>query len=50
MKSPGLILPFLTENRYTFRILPASGYVAKLVPELSPRTWIVGADGVLKVE
>ena len=38
----GLILPFLTENKYTFPVLPAGGYVAKLVPELSiPRTWIV---------
>ena len=49
--NPGLILPFLTENKYTFPVLPASGYVAKLVPELSiPRNWIVDADGVLKME
>ena len=47
----GLILPFLTENKYTFPVLPASGYVAKLVSELSiPRNWIVDADGVLKME
>jgi thiol-disulfide isomerase/thioredoxin len=50
-ENPGLILPFLTENKYTFPVLPASGYVAKLVPELSiPRNWIVDADGVLKME
>jgi thiol-disulfide isomerase/thioredoxin len=49
--NPGLILPFLTENKYTFPVLPAGGYVGKLVPELSiPRNWIVGADGVLKME
>jgi thiol-disulfide isomerase/thioredoxin/tetratricopeptide (TPR) repeat protein len=49
--NPGLILPFLSENKYTFPVLPASGYVAKLVPELSiPRNWIVDADGVLKME
>ena len=49
--NPGLILPFLTENKYTFPVLPASGYVAKLVPELSiPRNWIVDAEGVLKME
>jgi thiol-disulfide isomerase/thioredoxin len=49
--NPGLIMPFLTENKYTFPVLPASGYVAKLVPELSiPRNWIVNADGVLKME
>src|ERR1035437_6357847 len=49
--NPGLILPFLTENKYTFPVLPASGYVAKLVPELSiPRNWIVDAAGVLKME
>lgn len=49
--NPGLILPFLTEKKYTFPVLPASGYVAKLVPELSiPRNWIVDADGVLKME
>lgn len=49
--NPGLILPFLAENKYTFPVLPASGYVAKLVPELSiPRNWIVDADGILKME
>jgi thiol-disulfide isomerase/thioredoxin len=49
--NPGMILPFLNENKYTFPVLPASGYVAKLVPELSiPRNWIVDADGVLKME
>jgi thiol-disulfide isomerase/thioredoxin len=49
--NPGLIMPFLIENKYTFPVLPASGYVAKLVPELSiPRNWIVDADGVLKME
>jgi thiol-disulfide isomerase/thioredoxin len=49
--NPGLILPFVTENKYTFPVLPASGYVAKLVPELSiPRNWIVDAEGVLRME
>ncbi|MBZ5617842.1 MAG: TlpA family protein disulfide reductase [Acidobacteriia bacterium] len=49
--NPGLILPFLAENKYTFPVLPASAYVAKLVPELSiPRNWIVDAGGVLKME
>jgi thiol-disulfide isomerase/thioredoxin len=49
--NPGLIMPFLTGNKYTFPVLPASGYVAKLVPELSiPRNWIVDADGVVKME
>jgi thiol-disulfide isomerase/thioredoxin len=49
--NPGLILPFLNENKYTFPVLPAAGYVAKLVPELSiPRNWIVDADGLLRKE
>jgi thiol-disulfide isomerase/thioredoxin len=49
--NPGLILPFLNENKYTFPVLPASGYVTHLVPELSiPRNWIVDPDGVLKME
>ena len=50
-ENPGLILPFLSEHKYTFPVLPASGYVTRLVPELSiPRNWIVDADGVLKME
>jgi thiol-disulfide isomerase/thioredoxin len=49
--NPGLILPFLHETKYTFPVLPAPGYVNKLVPELSiPRNWIVDADGVLRLE
>ena len=49
--NPGLIDPFLKENSYTFPVLPASGYVSKLVPELSiPRNWIVDASGVLRME
>lgn len=49
--NPGLILPFMGENKYTFPVLPALGYVNKLVPELSiPRNWIVDADGVLRQE
>jgi thiol-disulfide isomerase/thioredoxin len=49
--NPGLIMPFLNENKYTFPVLPASGYVARLVPELSiPRNWIVDADGAIRME
>jgi thiol-disulfide isomerase/thioredoxin len=49
--NPGLIDPFLKENAYTFPVLPASGYVAKVVPELSiPRNWIVDSGGVLRME
>ena len=49
--NPGLIEPFLNESKYTFPVLPASGYVSKLVPALSiPRTWIVDAKGVLRLE
>ncbi|MBZ5582481.1 MAG: TlpA family protein disulfide reductase [Acidobacteriia bacterium] len=47
----GLILPFMKENKYTFPVLPARGYVDGLVPELSiPRNWIVDAGGVLRSE
>lgn len=50
-ENPGLIMPFLDQNKFTFPVLPASGYVSKLVPELSiPRNWIVDARGVLKLE
>jgi thiol-disulfide isomerase/thioredoxin len=50
-ENPGVIDPFLKENAYTFPVLPASGYVAKVVPELSiPRNWIVDAGGVLRME
>ena len=49
--SLGLILPFLRDNQYTFPVLAASGYVHKLVPELSiPRNWIIDASGVLRTE
>lgn len=49
--NPGLIEPFLRENKYTFPVLPASSYISKLIPELSiPRTWIVDSDGVLRME
>jgi thiol-disulfide isomerase/thioredoxin len=49
-ENPGLILPFLTENKYTFPVLPASGYVAKWFRNEHSRNWIVDADGVLKME
>lgn len=49
--NPGLIEPFLKENRYTFPVVPARAYVDKLVPSLSiPRNWIVDGQAVLKLE
>jgi thiol-disulfide isomerase/thioredoxin len=50
-ENPGLIMPFLNQNKYTFPVLPAASYVNQLIPELSiPRNWIVDAGGVLKME
>ena len=47
----GLIEPFLRDNKYSFPVLPARDYVDKVVPQLAiPRTWIVDADGVLRLE
>jgi hypothetical protein len=46
--SPGLVLPFLKENHYSFPVLAAADYVNDIVKELSiPRNWIVDAEGVL---
>lgn len=49
--NPGLILPFLAENKYSFPVLSAPDLVKKLVPELIiPRNWIVDAEGVIRGE
>jgi thiol-disulfide isomerase/thioredoxin len=48
-ENPGMIVPFLKENKYTFPVLPASDYVSKLALTL-PSNWIVDAKGVLRME
>jgi thiol-disulfide isomerase/thioredoxin len=49
--NPGLIAPFLTENKYTFPVVSAKSYIDKFLRELSiPRNWIVDSGGVLRSE
>ncbi|MGI8989152.1 MAG: redoxin domain-containing protein [Bryobacteraceae bacterium] len=49
--NPGMIEPFLKENKYTFPVMPARAYVDTMVPSLSiPRNWIVDKDAVLRLE
>jgi thiol-disulfide isomerase/thioredoxin len=49
--NPGLIMPFLAQNHYTFPVVPAEGYVNRLIPQLSiPRNWIVDGAGAMRSE
>jgi thiol-disulfide isomerase/thioredoxin len=48
-ENPGMLGQFLRENKYTFPVLPASGYVSNLVPTI-PSNWIVDKKGVLRLE
>jgi thiol-disulfide isomerase/thioredoxin len=43
---PGLTLPYVKKNGYTFPVLFAQDFVRNLVPDsMIPRNWIVGPDG-----
>ena len=51
-ENPGVIAPFLKENRYTFPVIFAR---STLIDELDglggiPRTWIVDSNGSLRLE
>lgn len=47
----GLVAPFVTENQYTFPVIPATFLVESMIPVVAvPRTWIIDASGVLRFE
>jgi thiol-disulfide isomerase/thioredoxin len=50
-ENPGLIEPFMRQNKYTFPVLPARSYVEQLYPTVViPRNWIVDRNGMLRME
>ena len=50
-ENPGVIEPFMTENAYSFPVLPATALVDKLIPLLGiPRNWIVDSRGHIVYE
>ncbi len=49
--NPGLIEPFLRENKYSFPVIPAKSLVDSLVPQLGiPHHWIVDPSGTVRFE
>jgi thiol-disulfide isomerase/thioredoxin/tetratricopeptide (TPR) repeat protein len=47
----GLILPFLTENKYTFPVVSGKDYIDNMPGQWSiPRTWVVDSTGILRAE
>jgi len=50
-ENPGLIEPFMRQNKYTFPVLPALSYLERLDSTLAvPQNWIVDRSGVLRME
>ncbi len=51
-ENPGVIAPFLKENRYTFPVLFARFARIEELDGLMgiPRTWIVDSNGILRFE
>ncbi len=50
-ENPGLIGPFLKENKYTFPVLPAYSYATDTLHVNGiPQNWIVAADGVVRLK
>jgi thiol-disulfide isomerase/thioredoxin/tetratricopeptide (TPR) repeat protein len=50
-ENPGLIEPFMRQNKYTFPVLPALSYLEHLDSTLAfPQNWIVDRNGVLRME
>jgi len=50
-ENPGLIEPFMRQNKYTFPVLPALSYLERLDSTLAvPQNWIVDRNGVLRME
>ena len=50
-ENPGMIGPFMEQNRYTFPVLPAQSYVERMLPGLGiPRIWLVSPSGMLRME
>lgn len=48
---PGLIDPFVKEQKLTFTVLPAYSYVTDtLKVQEIPQNWIVAADGVIRLK
>lgn len=47
---PGLIEPFMKENKYSFTVIPAQAYAEGLGVYSIPRNWVVSVDGVLAFE
>jgi thiol-disulfide isomerase/thioredoxin len=49
-ENPGLIEPFLRQNKHTFPVLPALSYLERLDSTLAvPQNWIVDRNGVLRI-
>jgi len=47
----GAVAPFMTENKYTFPVVPAQFLMRQLVPSLGiPLNWIVDGNGVVVLE
>ena len=49
--NPGLIAPIIAEQRLTFTVLPAYGYLSDVLKiEFVPQNWIVGPDGIIRLK
>jgi hypothetical protein len=50
-ENPGLIQPFMTEQKITLTALPAFTYVTQTLKVIGiPQNWIVDADGVIRLK
>jgi thiol-disulfide isomerase/thioredoxin len=47
----GIVVPYMTQHRYTFPVLPAADMVNSVKPSLTiPQNWLVSPDGKLEWE
>jgi len=50
-EDPGLIDPFVKDQKLTFTVLPAYSYVTDTLKVNGiPQNWIVGPDGVIRLK
>ena len=49
--NPGLIGPFLAEQKLTLTVLPAYSYASDTLKiDVIPQNWIVGPDGIIRLK
>lgn len=50
-QNPGLIQPFMTQNKFTFTVLPAYNYASDQLKVMGiPQNWVIDPAGVVRLK